>query len=202
MVFVQLIDNPDLPDYPSPYIDSMTLHGRLLYMSNGKGEVVTAGSDGRVTGYGKPAPKDFRKVIRPGEVPESMSGLADIEVEATGPVSVQKLTKGVNRLSGDLKTPIYSVSKELTDASFIQVPSKSTPSYKVTVTKPGYLYVMKGTGKALDPTGLKWQTCSKALAGSLLSGRYRAHVRKQQQFNLSTEEVSLIAGKIDLKPAP
>jgi hypothetical protein len=124
--------------------------------------------------------------------------LAEIAVLSNSKVSVAELKRGTGRLNGS-SVKVSWVAKELVGRDFLCVGRKATPKYKIIVTKPGYLFVIKGSDEILSPTGLTWTETKKWVMGSYVSGIYRTPVNEGQKLELSGCELSLVADKIHVQ---
>jgi hypothetical protein len=135
----------------------------------------------------------------PAEPPSDAAELCEIVVAANVPVSVEKLVPGSARLSGGFTPAFDTVSTDLNGAQYIRVPWQSTPSYKVTVTKPGLLYQTGSPGDLGNNTKFVWEKADSELSGPFLADKNRAKVAKGMTFKCSGYELSFIAKTITLK---
>jgi len=136
----------------------------------------------------------------PGRTPDPAAvaglGLCEISVPIRRGFSVQKLTPGVNRLSGGFSAAFSHVGIDLRGAQFLRVPWQSSSTHSVTVTKPGYLYVYKISD---FPGGDKsrWEGVPDALSGPYHgTGARRARVKNGEKLTIKGYEVGFVATKI------
>lgn len=202
--FLQLTDNPDLPEGIDLEVFDLTLANRHYYLANQLGSVMKVQPDGKVVAYGAyDSPVDATAL--PGKRPpetsaaDSDSALAEVSVTAPPSGAVARLEPGVKRLSGSVAAKVKEVGEELAGASFTVVPWKSSPEYVITVTRPGYLYFLKGSQQEREKLGPGLEHRPDAVSGAFLAGAYRIKVNKDQQFTIGGYELSIVAGKIELK---
>ncbi len=142
---------------------------------------------------------DKRDSVRDGSPQSSHETvLAEVEIEG-GNHTIAVLQPGVDRLTGKTKAKIQNVGDELAGRPFTVVPWKSTPSYRVRVTRPGYIYALKGSDDDRRKSGLTWEHRRGAISGSFLDGAYRAEVSADQLIEIAGYELSLVAGRILVK---
>lgn len=130
---------------------------------------------------------------------EISPALCELVVTPNVPVSIEMLMPGVARLSGGYAPSIDKISAGLQCAQFIRVPWKSTPSYKVTVVKPGLLCQIQNPGNLHQNSKLTWVKDVSELSGAYLNEKYWTLVEAGQSFEGSGYELSLIAKKITVK---
>ncbi len=114
--------------------------------------------------------------------------------------AVAALEPGNARLSGGYRPAIREVADNLNGAQFIRVPWKSRPAYRITVTKPGYLYALKMYRETRSESELEWEDVGVSVKGRYLNQPvYRTRVNEGQIIDISGYELSLIAARIDMQ---
>jgi hypothetical protein len=126
-------------------------------------------------------------------------GLAEIEIARREEIRVARLAPGVPRLFGRVHARIEAVGEELSGAYLSQAAWQSTPTYDVTVTKPGYLYAIRFFEDTRKATKLEWEERPTAVTGPYIYDVYRTVVSEGQRIRISNLELGLIAGEIEVK---
>ena len=134
-----------------------------------------------------------------GEAPQKAitGGLCSLRLTGSVRCSLEQLAPQVKRLSGGYQPRIVSVPEAIEGQVFTRVPWRSTPHYRVEVTRTGYLYALQMYEVTRDRSKQLWERIQEDAAGAyLVSGVYRTWVEKGQTLELSGYELSLVAYKI------
>ncbi len=181
-------------------IEGGTRRGTVLYFTNRHGSVFRVSLGGELEAIGA-APKELHVVAAPAEVRASAeideNALAEVAVgSAGGAFEVANLKEGISRLTGLSDATVKTVGEELAEAQFTIPGWKASPSYVITVVKPGLLYVWKGGKNFRAKSGLDWEERPQAVSGPGLPGARRIRVSANQELRLSGYELSIIAREI------
>jgi len=123
--------------------------------------------------------------------------LAEIAVFSDSKVNVGELRKGSRRLNGN-SSKFTWVAKELVGRDFLRVGWKASPKFRIVVTEPGYLYVIRASDEFRAATGLDWTETQKWIMGPYVWGIYRTPLQAGQKLDWSGRELSVVADKIHL----
>lgn len=117
------------------------------------------------------------------------------------PVVIRPLKTGVKRFI-ETSHGFQDVPKDLEGTVFTAPATRATPTYKVTVTSDGYLYVVGGVDKKNPPAAFKthkFELYTGKLTGGYVKEVYRASLRKGDTLELTLYEGHLVGKEIEVR---